>query len=55
MLSVEFIEAISVLIKNLMIHPFVSNQQAAYQRSVKENLNANKALVLLDFAEKYSF
>ena len=51
----EFIFIATDEIDNLRQHHYTANTQAAYIRSLKENVGAQEAVVLLDFAENYSF
>jgi len=51
----DFIEKICETIDKLRDHHFITKVQAAYYRRAKENLDSDTALILLDFAENYSF
>ena len=37
------------------LHHFIVNEQSSYLRKLKEGLSPDEAIVLLDFAENYSF
>lgn len=41
--------------KELKAHHFVSKQQARYLRELKRKIGTHEAIVLMDFAENYSF
>ena len=51
----DFIEEVCSHFDMLREHHFISKAQSSYQNSIKENLNENEILILLDFAENYSF
>ncbi|XP_048845329.1 uncharacterized protein LOC125716737 isoform X3 [Brienomyrus brachyistius] len=51
----EFIDKICDAFDNLREHHFIAKAQAKYLRETKENLCAGEAVILLDFAENYSF
>ncbi|XP_065669184.1 uncharacterized protein LOC136088691 [Hydra vulgaris] len=51
----EFIEMVYEQLDSLRVHHFISKSQATYYQHLKTNLKENQALVLLDFAENYSF
>ena len=51
----EFIEKVCNLVDELTKHHFISKSQAKYLKDLKENLTSSEAIVLLDFAENYSF
>ncbi|XP_071948717.1 uncharacterized protein [Antedon mediterranea] len=51
----EFLEMVCNSFDKLRQHHFVAKSQVAYLRSLKENIQNDTAIVLLDFAENYSF
>lgn len=51
----EFIDSLIKKIEKLLPHSFIANKQAEYYREKKENLGDGEMLVLMDFAENYSF
>ena len=51
----EFVDATVECFERLKQHHFIAKAQASYLTDLKENLPANEAIVLLDFAENYSF
>ena len=51
----EFIDLLVGAIDNLTSHSFIAKCQAKYPKRRKEELADNCALVLVDFAENYSF
>ena len=51
----EFIDLLVGAIDNLTSHLFIAKCQTKYLRQRKEELSDNCALVLVDFAENYSF
>ena len=52
----EFISAMSILADKATTHQFIVKSQSSYLRDLKTNLPAEtEAIVLLDFAENYSF
>ena len=51
----EFIDAICDAIDSLRQHHFVAKSQSSYLHTLKKNLPQDTAIVLLDFAENYSF
>ncbi|CAN8008965.1 unnamed protein product [Ixodes pacificus] len=51
----EFREKFLDMLKALKAHHFVSKQQARYLRERKANIGKHEALVLVNFAENYSF
>lgn len=42
-------------IEKLTSHSYISRAQTSYLQKRKDNLDNNSAIVLLDFAENYSF
>ena len=51
----DYIEDLTSKLEDLIFHHFIAKAQAGYLTNCKENLNEEEALVLLDFAENYSF
>ena len=51
----EFINAVCDSLDSLRHHHFIAHAQAAYLRMTKENLQLGTVVVLMDFAENYSF
>lgn len=52
---VNFIEELSRQMENLTVHHYISKAQSAYLSFCKTALSEDTALILLDFAENYSF
>lgn len=55
MTSREYIETLIEKTDKLASHHFIAKHQAKYLRSLKQNLSRSECIVLLDFAENYSF
>lgn len=51
----DFIDRFLDMLRQIKVHHFVSKQQARYLRELKIRLKSNEAIVLMDFAETYSF
>ena len=51
----EFIETACESLSKLHHHHFISNAQSAFLKSTKETLTPGTAIILMDFAENYSF
>ena len=51
----EFLEEIVSTIENLQSHHFISITESSFLHNLKENLLQNQIIILLDFAENYSF
>ncbi|MES9880157.1 MAG: hypothetical protein ABW185_04670 [Sedimenticola sp.] len=51
----EFIDTIVEKTDKLTSHHYIAKHQAAYLSSLKENLGPDEAIIILDFAENYSF
>lgn len=51
----ELIEALIEKTDKLTTHHFIAKYQSKYLRDMKENLAVDECIVLLDFAENYSF
>ena len=51
----EFIEHLVEKCDNLTSHHFIAKHQSKYLSDLKENLKPEEAIVILDFAENYSF
>ena len=51
----DYVEALANMMDNLTTHHYIAKAQAQYLRECKEQLSEDTALVLLDFAENYSF
>ena len=51
----DFIEKTCESFDNLRQHHYISKAQASYLSKLKDELKDNEAIVLLDFAENYSF
>ncbi|KAJ8029098.1 hypothetical protein HOLleu_28419 [Holothuria leucospilota] len=51
----EFIERVCISYDALLQHQFITKSQASFMRECKEKLDNQTALILLDFAENYSF
>jgi len=50
-----FIDELSQQMENLTVHHFIAKSQASYLAACKSKLTPDTAIVLLDFAENYSF
>ena len=55
MMVADFIEHLSEKMDSLTTHHFVAKAQAAFLRSAKLNLEEGTAVIIMDFAENYSF
>ena len=51
----EFITELASKVMALCSHHYISNHQSAYLKHLKENLKEGEVIILLDFAENYSF
>ncbi len=51
----QFIELLTERTDKLAVHHFISKHQSSYFRNLKENLSQSECIILLDFAENYSF
>ena len=51
----EFIEKVCDVFDALRQHHYITKAQSSYLRTLKENLSSDTAVVLMDFAENYSF
>ena len=51
----EYIEILVQKLEKLASHHFIARNQADYLRSLKSRLTDQEAIILLDFAENYSF
>ena len=51
----EFLETLVQKTEKLISHHFIANSQTQFLRSLKSNLRDTEMVVLLDFAENYSF
>ena len=51
----DFIETLADKCDKLTTHHFVSKHQSAYLSSLKESISTDEAIIILDFAENYSF
>jgi len=51
----EFIDSLIEKLEKLLPHSFIAKKQAEYYRERKDNLCDGEMLVLMDFAENYSF
>lgn len=51
----EFISTVTSVFKSLRAHHYTAKAQAAYLSDRKENLGEGEVIILLDFAENYSF
>ena len=51
----EFIEDLITKLNNLTTHSYIAKAQSRYLREMKENLNENEVVVLLDLAENYTY
>ena len=52
---IEFIETACESVNNLRHHHFISKAQSTFLRSTKETLLPGTVIILMDFAENYSF
>ena len=51
----DFLDLVCKKFDSLRQHHFITKSQAAHLKSAKENLSPDTAIVLMDFAENYSF
>ena len=51
----DFLDKLVEEINNVTVHHFISKAQATYLSDSKDNISENVAIVMLDFAENYSF
>lgn len=51
----EFVKDVSAKLTNLSVHHYIAKHQANYLKRLKENLQEDKLVILMDFAENYSF
>lgn len=51
----DFIEELASKISNLSSHHYIAKHQSCYLKSLKENLTVGELVILMDFAENYSF
>ena len=51
----SFIEMLITSLEELKPHSFISREQASYLNKLKENLSESSVILLVDFAENYSF
>ena len=51
----EFIEKVCDIFDALRQHHYITKAQSSYLRTLKDNLSSDTAVVLMDFAENYSF
>ena len=50
-----FIDVLTEKLEKLTAHHYIAKSQAAYLSNLKETLNEDEAILILDFAENYSF
>lgn len=51
----EFIDLLSSKLLTLIPHHYISHSQSSYLKKRKELINKNEVIILMDFAENYSF
>ena len=51
----HYIEKLVTKFSSLTSHHFISKYQGSFLKSLKETINENECIILLDFAENYSF
>lgn len=51
----EYCDALVEKLNKLSVHHFIAKHQSAYLKNLKQNLAQDEAVILLDFAENYSF
>ena len=51
----EFLETLVKKIETLTTHHYIAKHQSAYLSALKENLGPEEAIIIMDFAENYSF
>ena len=51
----EFIELLVNKVDDLTVHHYIAKHQSAYLTELKEKIPTNECIVILDFAENYSF
>ena len=55
MLTCDFMEKLIQEIDHLTTHHYIAINQSQYLKYLKDNLKPNQAIIILDFAENYSF
>ena len=50
-----YIDKLCMAVHDLAPHHYIAKYQASYLRHLKETIPENEAIILLDFAENYSF
>lgn len=51
----EYLDVLIERLEKLIPHSFITKAQARYLKELKSNMNADEAVVLVDFSENYSF
>ena len=51
----EFMDIVTRAVDEATVHHFIAKSQAGHLRKLKETLDVTSAIILLDFAENYSF
>ena len=51
----EFLEVLVEKLKKLLLHHFIYKQQESFLKNKKETLSDNEWIIILDFAENYTF
>lgn len=51
----DFIDDLTNKIERLIPHSFIAKSQSLFLKNLKENLQLNTAIILLDFSENYAF
>ena len=51
----EFVKDVSVKLTNLSVHHYIAKHQSNYLKKLKDNLQEDELVILMDFAENYFF
>ena len=51
----DYIETLVEKVNKLSIHHYIAKHQSSHLQQLKDNLKSNEIIILLDFAENYSF
>ena len=51
----DYVDTLVAKVDKLAAHHFISKHQSSYLRELKENISDHECIMLLDFAENYSF
>ena len=51
----EFLEVLVEKLKKLLLHHFIYKQQQSFLKNMKETLGDAEGMIILNFAENYTF